>query len=118
VFAASLLDGVSSSGWSVSSYSRRIWLGNSLVVSFFRLLCTTVAIANQWVQSSGDADVTNLRYCLTHWFFLFNIPSVWGWKAEDRFWFIFSCYAKLLPKWDVNRGSQSLMTFVGSPNHL
>jgi hypothetical protein len=64
-----------------------------------------MAIASQWVQSSGDADVTNRRYCLIHWFFLSDIPSVCGWKANDRFWLIFSCYARLLLKWDMNRGS-------------
>jgi hypothetical protein len=31
---------------------------------------------------------------------------------------IFNCCARLLPKWEVNQGSRSLITFVGSPNHL
>jgi hypothetical protein len=113
-----LLDGVSSLDCSVSSCPSRIWLGDNLVVSFFRLLCTAVTMANQWVQSSGEADVTNCKYCSTHWFFLSDIPSVYGWKADDKFWLIFNCCARLLPKWDVNRGSRSLITFVGSLNHL
>jgi hypothetical protein len=66
-------------------YPRRIWLGDSLVVSFCQLLCTTIAIISQYVQSSGDMEVTNHRYCLIHWFFLSDIPSVCGWNTDDKF---------------------------------
>jgi hypothetical protein len=52
------------------------------------------------------------------WFFLSDILSVWGWNADDRFWLIPKCRARLLPKWNVNRGLQSLMTLFSNLNHL
>jgi hypothetical protein len=92
-------------------------LGNRPVVEFFLLLCMAAARASQWVQSSGDVDVTRRRYCSTHWFFLSDSPSVWGWKADKRFCWVPSFCARALPKWDVNLGSLLLIIFVGSPNH-
>ena len=99
------------------SYSRRIWFGDRPVVTFLLLLCTAVARASQWVQSSGDAEVTNLRYCSIHWFFLSEMPSVWGWNTVDRFYWIPSFWLSAFPKCDVKRGSRSLIIFMGSPNH-
>jgi hypothetical protein len=92
-------------------------LGDKPVVEFLRLLCTAVARAIQWVQSSGDADVTSRRYCSTHWFFRSDRPSVWGWNAVDKFCWIPNFWLRALPKWDVKRGSLSLITLLGSPNH-
>jgi hypothetical protein len=85
VLASSFLVWVVSDGAISGSYPRRILFGDSLVVSFLRLLCTSNAKSSHWVQSSGVMEVTRRRYCSTHWFFLSDIPSVWGWKAEDRF---------------------------------
>ncbi len=90
----------------------RIWLGDDPVVVFFQLLCTAVAIESQLVQSSGAAEVTMRRYCLIHWFFHSNNPSVWGWKAIKIFCWAPIWVAKALPKWEVNRGSLSVMTSV------
>src|SRR6266849_6050150 len=99
------------SGTRVVSYPRRISLGDKPVVVFFLLLCTADAIVNQEVQPSGDADVTRRRYCSTHWFFRSDSPSVWGWKAEDKFCSIPNFLVRALPKWDVNLGSRSLIIF-------
>src|SRR6266576_5695506 len=44
-------------GCRVGSYPIKISLGDSPVVAFLLLLCTAVAIVNQWVQSSGEAEV-------------------------------------------------------------
>ena len=70
---------------SVGLYPKRIWLGDSLVVVLIRLLCTTIASASQCVHPLGSFEVTNCRYCSTHWFFRSESPSVWGWNAIDRF---------------------------------
>src|SRR5450631_391427 len=102
---ASLFDGVSFSGVSLVSYPSRIWLGDKPVVSFLRLLCTADAIASHCVQSSGDVEVTKRRYCSTHWFFRSEMPSVWGWNAEERFCWIPNLLVRLFPKCDVKRGS-------------
>src|SRR6266567_5104325 len=61
----SLFDGGVAVGCRVGSYPIKISLGDSPVVVFFLLLCTAVALVNQWVQSSGDAEVTKWRYCST-----------------------------------------------------
>ena len=76
--AASLFNGGVFEGRSVVLNLRRIWLGDRSVVLFLLLLWTAVVIASQWVQSSGEVDVTKWRYCSTHWFFRSDIPSVWG----------------------------------------
>jgi len=115
--AMSLFCGGVVGGCRVGSYPIKISLGDSPVVAFFLLLCTAVTIVNQWVQSSGDADVTSRRYCSTHWFFRSDSPSVWGWKAVDTFRWVCSLSVSALLKWDVNRGSLSLMILVGRPNH-
>ena len=116
-WAALLLDGGVSDGMRVGSYPKRIWLGASLVVAFSQLLCSAEAIVNHRVQSSGAAYVTSWRYCLTHWFFCSDIPSVWEWNTEDRFCCTPSFWQSTLLKWDVNQGSLSLIIFVGSPNY-
>src|SRR6266576_6023507 len=116
-FTMSLFDGGVAVGCRVGSYPIKISLGDSPIVAFFLLLCTAVAMVSQWVQSSGDAEVTRRRYCFTHWFFRSDSPSVWGWKAVDTFHWVWSLSVSALLKWDVNRGSLSLMTFVGRPNH-
>src|SRR6266576_4598503 len=113
----SLVDGGIVMGCRVGSYPIRILLGDNPVIAFFLLLCTAVAMVSQWVQSSGDAEVTRRRYCSTHWFFRSDSPSVWGWKAVDTFCRVCSLSVSALLKWDVNLGSLSLMIFVGSPNH-
>src|SRR6266403_4233541 len=82
---------------SVGLYSKRIWLGDSLVVVLIRLLCTTVASANQCVHPLGLFEVTNRRYCSTHWFFCSESPSVWGWNAIDRFRWMLSFSMSALP---------------------
>src|SRR6266567_527740 len=64
--AMSLFDGGVTAGSNVGSYPIRTSLGDSPVVAFFLLLYTAVAIVSQWVQSSGDAEVTRRRYCSTH----------------------------------------------------
>ena len=92
-------------------------MGDKPVVVFLLLLCTAVAKASQWVQSFGDVEVTNQRYCSIHWFFLSEMPSVWGWNTVDRFCWISSFWLSTLPKWNVKQGSRSLIIFVGSPNH-
>src|SRR5713226_2464473 len=103
------------SNW--GSPPHRIWLGDSPVVAFFRSLCTAVAIESQLVQSSGAIDVTIWRYCSIHWFFHSDSPSVRGWKVVEIF-----CWAPILVanpflKCEVKRGSLSVMSFLGSPNH-
>ena len=74
--AMSLFDGGVAAGCRVGSYPIKTSLGDSPVVMFFLLLCTAVAMVSQWVQSSGDAEVTRRRYCSTHWFFRSDSPSV------------------------------------------
>src|SRR6266567_566805 len=64
--AMSLFDGGVTAGCNVGSYPIRTLFGDNPVVAFFLLLCTVVAMASQWVQSSGDAEVTRRRYCSTH----------------------------------------------------
>jgi hypothetical protein len=115
---SSLLVWMVSDGPISGSYLRRISFGDRLVVLFLRLLCTSVTSSSHWVQSSGAMEVTRRRYCSTHWFFLSDIPSVWGWNAEDRFCLIPSFWVRARPKWEVNRGSQLLIILVGVPNHL
>src|SRR6266436_10034642 len=82
-----------------------------------RLLCTVVANTIQSTHPFGSIDITSRRYCSTHWFFRSDSPSVWGWNAVDRFCSIVSFWANAFPKWEVKRGSLSLITLVGSPNH-
>src|SRR5713226_429234 len=77
----SLRDG----GTRVVSYPRRSLLVDKPVVVFLWLLWTAMAIGSQVDQSSGWLEVTRQRYCSTHWFFHSDRPSVWGWKAVDRF---------------------------------
>src|SRR6266478_2920619 len=102
---------------SVGLYPKRIWLGDNLIVVLIRLLCTVVASASQCVQPFGLFDVTNWRYCSIHWFFRSDNPSVWGWKAMERFRSIPSFSERALPKCEVNLGSRSLIILVGRPNH-
>src|SRR6266478_2981906 len=102
---------------SVGLYPNRIWLGDSPVVVLIQLLCTTVASANQCVHPFGLFDVTNRRYCSTHWFFRSDSPLVWGWNAVDKFRSMPSFSERALPKCEVNLGSWSLIIFVGRPNH-
>ena len=87
------------------------------MVWFLWLLCTADAVVSHRSQSSGTAEVTRRRYCSTHWFLCSDNPSVWGWKAVERFWSIPNLVARALAKCDVNRGSLSLMTLLGMPNH-
>ena len=96
---------------------KRIWLGDKLVMLFFQLLWTAVAMASQSDQSLGWPPVTSLRYCSTHWFFHSESLSVWGCEAVDRFCWISSCLVSAFPKCEVNLGSLSLMIFLGSPYH-
>src|SRR5258708_16119915 len=77
-----------------------------------------VAMGSETDQSSGWLEVTRRRYCSTHWFFRSDSPSVWGWKAVERFCWIPSREARALPKCDVKGGSRSVISLVGSPNHL
>src|SRR5258708_9347024 len=76
-----------------------------------------VAIGSQVDQSSGWLEVMRHRYCSTHWFFRSDSPSVWGWKAVDRFCWIPRHAVSAFPKCDVKRGSRSVISFMGSPNH-
>jgi hypothetical protein len=92
-------------------------LGDRPVVAFFLLLCTAEANASHCVQSSGTVEVTSLKYCLIHWFFCLDSPSICGWNAMDMFCSIPNFVVSALLKWDVNHGSLSLMIFVGNPNH-
>jgi len=102
---------------SMGLYPKRIWLGDSPVVVLIWLLCTTVANVSQCVHPLGSLEVTNCRYCSTHWFFRSESPSVWGWKAVDRFCWMPSFSVRALPNWEVNLGSQLLIILVGKPNH-
>ena len=95
-------------GWTITP-------GQLQVVLFFWLLWTAVAMASQSDQSLGCPPVTNLRYFSTHWFFHSESPSVWGWEAVNRFCWIPSHLVSAFPKCEVNLGSLSLMTFLGSP---
>ena len=104
------------SGISGGFYPMSSWLGGKLVVVFVELLCTSVATASQLLQSVWFT-VMSCRYCSTHWFFHSEMPSVWGWNAVDRFWWIPNSFVRAWPKCEVKQGSQSLMTFSGSPNH-
>src|SRR5258708_16277623 len=104
-------------GMRVVSYPSRIWLGDRPVVVFLRLLWTAVAIGSQTDQSAGWLEVTRRRYCSIHWFFRSDRPSVWGWKAVDRFCWIPSRMFSAFPKCDVKRGARSVINLVGSPNH-
>src|SRR5258708_38213310 len=104
-------------GMRVVSYPSRIWLGDRPMVVFLRLLWTAVAIGSQVDQSSGWLEVTRRRYCSTHWFFRSDNPSVWGWKAEDSFWWIPRRAARALQKFDVKRGSRAVISFFGSTQH-
>src|SRR6266699_6142486 len=61
--AMSLLDGGIAVGCRVGSYPIKISLGDNPVVVFLLLLCIAMAMVSQWVQSSGDAEVTRRRYC-------------------------------------------------------
>src|SRR6266481_1262973 len=90
---------------SVGLYPKRIWLGDSPVVVLIRLLCTVVASASQCVHPLGSFEVTNCRYCLIHWFFRSDNPSVCGWNAVDRFRWILSFLVSALPNCEVNLGS-------------
>ena len=92
-------------------------MGDKPVVVFLRLLWTVVAIGSQVDQSSGWLEVTRRRYCSTHWFFRSDSPSVWGWKAVDRFCRIPNHMVSAFPKCDVKRGSRSVISLVGSLNH-
>jgi hypothetical protein len=60
---------------------------------------------------------TRWRYCSTHWFIHSESPSVWGWKAVDRFQSMGRCWASALAKCNVKRGSQSDIILVGRLNH-
>jgi hypothetical protein len=86
------------------------------VVAFQALLCTAVAIGSQRAQSSWLVQISR-RYCSIHWFFRSDRPSVWGWNAVDKFCVIPSVRVMAFPKWEVKRGSRSLMILRGSPNH-
>ncbi len=98
-------------------YPKRIWLGDRPVVVLIRLLCTVVASASQCIHPLGSLEVTKCRYCSIHWFFRSDSPSVWGWKAVDRFHWMPSFSVSALPKCEVNLGSRSLIILIGSPNH-
>src|SRR5487761_1889355 len=104
-------------GVSRGSRPMRSWLGVMPIVAFLELLCTAVAIVSHLLHSSWFVAMS-LRYCSTHWFFLSESPSVWGWYAVDRFCWMPRLLVSALPKCDVNLGSLSLMMRVGSPNHL
>ena len=98
-------------------YPSKIWFGDSPVVTLTWLLCTAVASASQLVHPFGSMDVMSCRYCSTHWFFLSDSLSVWGWNTVDRLHSIPSLVVRAFPKWDVNLGSLSLIIREGSPNH-
>src|SRR6266436_9294854 len=102
---------------SVGLYPKRIWLGDSPVVVLIWLLCTTVARASQCVHPLGSFEVTSCRYCFTHWFFRSKSPSVWEWKAINRFHWMPSFLVRAFPNCEVNLRSQSLIILVGRPNH-
>ena len=106
-----------SDGCNMGSIPKRIWLGDRLVVLFFLLLWTAVAIASQSDQSLGWPPVTSLKYCSTHWFFHSESPSIWGCEAVDRCCWIPRCLVSAFPKCEVNLGSLLLMIFLGSPYH-
>jgi hypothetical protein len=91
-------------------------LGDLLIVPFFALLWTSVATASQLAQSSW-LTVMSRRYCSTHWLVRSARPSVCGWNAVERFCVMPNSWVKARPKWDVKRGSLSLITFCGIPNH-
>ncbi len=103
---------------SVGLYLKRIWLGDSPVVVLIQLLCTIVASASQCVHPLGSFEVTSHRYCLIHWFFHSDSPSVWGWNTVDKFRWIPSFSVSALPNCEVNLGSRSLIILVGKLNHL
>ena len=104
--AASLFLIIVSSRHSVASLvDSPVPVGINFVVAFRLLLCIVVAMDIQSVQASGDMEVTNWRYCSTHWFFCSDRPSVWGWNAVNRFCSMPSLQANDLPKCDVNLGS-------------
>jgi hypothetical protein len=86
------------------------------VVALRALLCTAVAIGSQRAQSFWLAQISR-RYCSIHRFFRSDRLSVWGWNAVDRFCVIPSAWMMAFPKWEVKRGSRSLMILRGSPNH-
>ena len=88
------------------------------MVVLTQLLCTAEATEIQRDQSLGCEAVTVCRYCLIHWFFHSDRPSVWGWNTVNRFCWILSFLMSALLKWDVNWGSLLLMILVGKPNHL
>ena len=115
---ASLSILIASDGANSGVYPSRIWLGDKPVMVLIWLLCTAKAMEIQRDQSSGCDAVMVHKYCSTHWFFHLDKPSVWGWKAVDRFCWIPSFLVSALLKWDVNWGSLSLIIFVGRPNHL
>ncbi len=116
--ASSLFNCHSSSGAKLMSCPKSIWFGDSPIVSFFLLLWTADVRANQCVQSSGKVDIIRHRYCLIHWFLRSNIPFICKWKAIDRFCLTSSFCVIALPKCNVKQGSQSNITFCGSPNYL
>src|SRR6266446_272581 len=69
---------------SVGLYPKRIWLGESPVVTLIRLLCTMVASASQCIHPFGSFNVTNRRYCSIHWFFRSDSPSVYVVQVQLR----------------------------------
>src|SRR6266403_4716932 len=97
---------------SVGLYPKRIWLGDSPVVTLIWLLCTVVASVSQCIHPLGSFKVTSCRYCSIHWFFCSDRPSVWGWNAVDRFRWIPSFSVSTLPNCEVNLGSRSLISLV------
>ena len=112
-WTASLLADGESWGARFGSYPNRMSLNNKPVVTFLWLLCTAVAIAIQYVQSSGDTDITKWRYCSTHWFFHSNKLSVCGWKAVEKFCWMSSFWLSAYPKCEVKQGFSHWWIWLG-----
>ena len=104
------------SGVSVGMNPISTELGVCFIVVFCALLWTAVAIGSHCAQSSWW-DIVSQRYCLSHWLARSEIPSVWGWKAVERFCCIPKCLVSALTKWDMKCGSLSEIICFRIPNH-
>jgi len=82
----------------------------------FQELWANSATGNNWLQAEGFPDVQGHKYCLIQAFIRSVCPSVWGWKAVERFCWIPSALHISFTNAEVNRGSQSKMILLGSPN--
>ncbi len=89
--------------------------GELFVVALGQELCANWAIGKKSAQLSCCILLQCRRYCSSHWLFLLDCPSVWGWYADDMFCLIPSVSQRVLVNIDMNCVPLSVMSHLGMP---